>query len=313
MASVRPSQLFRRHPENPILTPEEWPYTVNAVFNPGATSGPDGETILLVRVEDRTGISHLTVVRSENGITDWKIESRPTLAPRVSHHEAWGIEDPRITTIGDEHLIAYTAVSTRGPLVSLASTEDFYNFQMRSIVSTPEDKDAALFSEQFDGRYALIHRPVSSFSYGEAHIWISFSPDLVHWGDHRLLIESRRNGHWDREKVGLGPPPLRTSEGWLLLFHGVRESAAGALYRAGLALLDLHDPTVVLARTDEWVFGPEAEYELTGNVPGVVFPTGWIVDNDDTVRMYYGAADTCVGLATASLADLIEFTFTHQI
>lgn len=313
MASVRPSQLFRRHPENPILTPEEWPYTVNAVFNPGATTGPDGETILLVRVEDRTGISHLTVVRSANGITDWKIESRPTLAPRASDHEAWGIEDPRITTIGDEHFIAYTAVSTRGPLVSLASTEDFYNFQMRSIVSTPEDKDAALFSEQFDGRYALIHRPVSSFSYGEAHIWISFSPDLVHWGDHRLLIESRRNGHWDREKVGLGPPPLRTPEGWLLLFHGVRESAAGALYRAGLALLDLHDPTVVLARTDEWIFGPEAEYELTGNVPGVVFPTGWIVDNDDTVRMYYGAADTCVGVATAPLADLIEFTFTHRI
>jgi predicted GH43/DUF377 family glycosyl hydrolase len=314
MSPVRAWQLFTRYSENPILTPEEWPYTVNAVFNPGATTGPDGETVLLVRVEDRSGISHLTVARSADGFTDWKIDPRPTLAPRTSQYEeAWGIEDPRITKIGEEQMIAYTAVSPGGPLVSLASTQDFHSFRMRSIVSPPEDKDAALFPEMFDGRYALIHRPVSSYSHGEAHIWISFSPDLRHWGDHKLLIETRRTGHWDREKVGLGPPPLRTGDGWLLLFHGVKATAAGALYRAGLALLDLSDPTVVLARTDEWVFGPEALYEHTENVPGVVFPTGWIANGGGTIRMYYGAADTCVAVATAAIDDLIEFTYTHRI
>lgn len=313
MSPIRARQLFTRYSGNPILRPEEWPYTVTAAFNPGATTGPEGETILLVRVEDRTGISHLTVARSADGFTDWKIDPRPTLTRRATQHqEAWGIEDPRITTIGDEQMIAYTAVSTRGPLVSLATTADFNSFQLKSIVSPPEDKDAALFPELFDGRYALIHRPVSSYSYGEAHIWISFSPDLVYWGDHQLLIESRRTGHWDREKVGLGPPPLRTTVGWLLLFHGVTSTAAGALYRAGLALLDLRDPTVVLARTDEWVFGPEAPYELTGNVPGVVFPTGWIADTNGRIRIYYGAADTCVGVATAQIEDLVDFTFTHQ-
>jgi predicted GH43/DUF377 family glycosyl hydrolase len=257
MPTVRPRQLFTRYSANPILTPEDWPYTVNGVFNPGAAIGPDGETVLLVRVEDRSGISHLTVARSEDGFTDWKIDPRPTLAPRTSQYEeAWGIEDPRITEIGEDQMIAYTAVSPGGPLVSLASTQDFHSFQMRSIVSPPEDKDAALFPEMFDGRYALIHRPVSPYPHGEAHMWISFSPDLRHWGDHKILIESRRTGHWDREKVGLGPPPLRTAKGWLLLFHGVKATAAGLLYRAGLALLDLSDPTVVLARTDEWVFGP---------------------------------------------------------
>ena len=312
MSSVRPRQLFTRYPQNPILTPGEWPYTVNAVFNPGATTGPDGETVLLVRVEDRSGLSHLTVARSANGFTDWKIDARPTLEPRASQYEeAWGIEDPRITKIGNEYLIAYTGVSPGGPLVCLASTEDFRSFEMRSTVSPPEDKDAALFPEMFHDRYALIHRPVSSYSHGEAHIWISFSPDMRHWGDHQVLIESRRTGHWDREKVGLGPPPIWTGEGWLVLFHGVKATAAGALYRAGLALLDLDDPTVVLARTDEWVFGPEAGYERTGDVPGVVFPTGWIADDSGTVRMYYGAADTCVAVATARIDDLTEFAYSH--
>jgi predicted GH43/DUF377 family glycosyl hydrolase len=144
-------------------------------------------------------------------------------------------------------------------------------------------------------------------------MWISFSPDLRHWGDHRILMESREAGHWDREKVGLGPPPLRTERGWLIMFHGVKETAAGALYRAGLAVLDLTDPTVVLARADEWVLGPEMEYERTGDVPGVVFPCGWIEDTDGVVRLYYGASDTCVAVATAQVEDLVTFAFSHSV
>jgi predicted GH43/DUF377 family glycosyl hydrolase len=178
-------------------------------------------------------------------------------------------------------------------------------------VSPPENKDASLFPVKFDGRYAIIHRPVFFGYRAEAHMWISFSPDLRHWGDHKILLESRHSVHWDQEKIGLGPPPLWTNEGWLVMFHGVKLTAAGALYRAGLAVLDPHEPTRVLARADEWVFGPEADYERTGDVPGVVFPCGWIRDDDDTVRLYYGAADTCVGLATARVDDLLEFVFSH--
>jgi predicted GH43/DUF377 family glycosyl hydrolase len=312
--SVRKGQLFHRYEGNPILSSDGWPYTVNAVFNPGATTGPDGETILLVRVEDRSGRSHLTVARSQDGLTEWSIDKAPAIEPTAGRYEdRWGAEDPRITRLGDEYLIAYTGFSTGGPLVCLVSTRDFRTFDHRATVSPPEDKNAALFPQLFSGRYGLIHRPLSSGSFGQApDIWISFSPDLRYWGEHRILIESRRTGHWDRERVGLGPPPLLTDSGWLILYHGVRMTAAGALYRVGLALLDQADPTLVLARSNEWVFGPEAPYERTGDVPGVVFPTGWIRD-EGSVRMYYGAADSTVAVATASLVDLEAFVFTHCV
>lgn len=311
--SARSSQLFSRYENNPILTPHQWPYTVNAVFNPGATLGPDGEVVLLVRVEDRSGLSHLTVARSDDGVTDWHIDPHPTIEPLTTRYEeTWGIEDPRITKIGDEYLIAYTGVSPGGPLVALARTTDFRTFERVSTVSPPENKDAGLFPVRFDDRYAIIHRPVFSGNPAEAHMWISFSPDLRHWGDHMLLIESRQSTHWDREKVGLGPPPLRTDRGWLVMFHGVKMTAAGALYRAGLAVLDLEDPTRLLTRAHEWVLGPETAYERTGDVPGVVFPTGWVLDSEGKVRLYYGAADTCVAVATADVDELVDFAFSHR-
>ena len=170
----------------------------------------------------------------------------------------------------------------------------------------PEDKDAALFPIRFNGRWAMLHRPVPSSGLAGAHIWLSWSPDLKHWGDHRILLRARRGGWWDANKIGLSPPPLRTDEGWLLLYHGVRQTASGAIYRLGLALLDLQDPTKVLARSDEWVFEPEAEYERFGDVDKVVFPCGWLAVNGE-MRIYYGAADSRLAIATAKVADLLDW------
>jgi len=145
-----------------------------------------------------------------------------------------------------------------------------------------------------------------------AHVWMSWSPDLVHWGDARVLLAARRGGWWDANKIGLGPPPLETPLGWLICYHGVRPTASGSIYRLGLAMLDLEDPRRVLTRGDEWVFGPHAPYERSGDVPDVVFPCGWLMDDDgDTLRMYYGAADSTIGLATASLADLVDHLKSH--
>jgi predicted GH43/DUF377 family glycosyl hydrolase len=170
----------------------------------------------------------------------------------------------------------------------------------------PEDKDAALFPRRIDGRWALIHRPTPLA--GPAHIWLAFSPDLRHWGDHTLLLPAREGAWWDAGKIGLGPPPLETPEGWLMLYHGVRSTASGSLYRAGLVLLDLEDPRQVLHRTDEWVFGPSESYEQTGDVGGVVFPCGWIHDpTTDELRIYYGAADSAIALTTATLSDLVAY------
>jgi beta-1,4-mannooligosaccharide/beta-1,4-mannosyl-N-acetylglucosamine phosphorylase len=304
---TRPHELFRRSEDNPILTAADLPHRANSVFNPGAARVGD-ETVLLARVEDLRGISQLDVARSADGVSDWRLDPEPLLRSDVEHHpeEIWGCEDPRLTWLPEreEWAIAYTAYSRRGPLVSLAMSRDFRSVRRLGPAMPPEDKDAALFPRRFDGRWAMIHRP--SPLRGGAHMWISFSPDLRHWGDHQLLLEARDGAWWDAGKIGLGPPPLETDEGWLVLYHGVHATSDGPIYRAGLALLDLEDPTIVLRRTAEWVFGPSAPYEVIGDVGRVVFPGGWTHDPEaDELRIYYGAADSVIGLATARFSEVL--------
>jgi predicted GH43/DUF377 family glycosyl hydrolase len=298
--------LFVRVPANPIITPGDLPYHANAVFNPGAAR-VDGETVLLLRVEDLRGISLLYVARSEDGISSWRFDDKPLLAPDPAHpEELWGCEDPRLTWLPEreEWAITYTAYSGRGPLVSLAVTRDFHEVRRLGPVMPPDDKDAALLPTRFDGRWVMIHRPAPIR--GGAHMWASFSPDLRHWGDHTLLIEARDGAWWDAGKIGLGPPPALVSDGWLVMYHGAHMTASGPIYRVGMALLDRDDPTVVLRRSEEWVLGPTAPYERVGDVSKVVFPNGWIIDEErDQLMLYYGAADSVVALATARLSDVL--------
>ncbi len=305
-------ELFQRHPENPIITTASLPYRANSVFNAGVGHAAD-DTVLLLRVEDLRGISHLLVARSVDGESHWRFDASPLLAPLPDRHpeEIWGCEDPRLTWLPEleEWAIAYTAYSRRGPLVSLAMSRDFTEARRLGPIMPPEDKDAALFPRRFGGRWAMIHRP--SPLRGNAHMWISYSPDLRHWGDHSLLLEARDGAWWDAGKIGLGPPPLETREGWLVCYHGVHATAAGPIYRLGLALLDLDDPRVVLRRTDEWIFGPTAPYERGGDVNRVVFPTGWAHDRGtDALSLYYGAGDSVVALATARLDTVLDYV-TH--
>jgi len=304
----QPLTVFSRHESNPILTHADWPYPAHSVFNPGATLLSDGTTLLLCRVEDRRGLSHLCVARSENGLDGWQIDPEPTLLADPKHfpEEVWGIEDPRITYVGElgKYAVVYTAYSHVGPGVALALTEDFQDFERYGMIMPPEDKDAALFPCRIGGQWALIHRPVSAPG---AHMWLSYSPDLRHWGRHRLMLEARHGGWWDANKIGLSPPPIETPQGWLVIYHGVRHTASGSLYRLGLALFDLQSPERCLKRSEEWVFGPEEPYEQRGDVDNVVFPCGTTVAPDgDTIHMYYGAADSCVALATGSIRAILN-------
>ncbi len=303
------SILFKRYKNNPVLTPKMWPYRVNAVFNAGATLY-DNKTLLLVRVEDMRGFSHLCRATSSDGFTNWEIDKEPTLTPKPDDfpEDKFGIEDPRIVKLEDEnrYAIVYTSFSEGGPLVSLATTEDFNTYRRYGVVMPPDDKDASLFPRKFNGKYMLIHRPSPSSYMMDANIWISYSPDLKHWGDSSILLHSRRGSWWDAYKIGLGPQPIETSEGWLIIYHGVRATAAGSIYRLGLALLDLDDPSKVIGRSDEWVFGPYENYERIGDVPDVTFPCGIILKGDELI-MYYGAADTTIAIATASLKEVLEF------
>jgi len=301
--------LFSRHPGNPILTAEDWPYPVNAVFNPAAAA-LDGETVLLARVEDRRGISHLSVARSTDGIERWSIDPEPLLAPDDDvASEQWGFEDARVVWVDelDRWVITCTAYGPAGPAVFLATTEDFRSVERYGIVRHPEDKNAALLPHRIDGRWVLLHRPKTQFGGGHGEILLSRSDDLVSWSAPEQVLQPRTGAWWDSLRIGIGPPPLQTEHGWLLVYHGVKQTVAGDIYRVGLALLDLDEPTRVLGRAADWTMAPLAPYERIGDVPNVVFPCGLLHDAEsDEIRLYYGAADSSICLATAQLADLLD-------
>lgn len=301
--------LFTRCPSNPIITTHNLHYPANSIFNAGAAM-LDGWTYLVARVEDMRGLSHMTVLKSKDGISNWITDEKPVYLPDPEHcpEEMWGVEDPRITWLEDLKAfgIVYTAYSRRGPQVSLALTKDFKTFERKGVILPPEDKNASLFPVKFNDNWAVLHRPVAVGQ--DSNIWLSFSTDLKRWGDHAMVLECRRGAWWDSHRIGACPPPMRTDKGWLILYHGVRNTVSGAIYRLGLALLDIEDPTKVLRRSDEWIFGPAEQYELIGDVHNVVFPCGWILDEETgRIRLYYGAADTSIALATGELAEILDY------
>ena len=302
-------ELFRRHPGNPILSAEDWPYPANSVFNPGAATD-DAETVLLARVEDLRGISHLTVARSANGVDGWVIDAEPLLAPELGvESEQWGFEDPRVVWVGEleRWVITCTAYGPAGPAVYLATTADFTSVERQGIVRQAEDKNAALLPYRIDGRWILLHRPKTEFGGARGEILLSRSPDLTSWSAPEQVLQPRAGAWWDSLRIGLGPPPLRTEHGWLLIYHGVKDTVAGEVYRVGLALLDLDEPTRVLRRLPTWVLAPLALYERTGDVPNVIFPCGLVHDvARGEIRLYYGAADSSICLAIARLDELLE-------
>lgn len=302
------AELFNRHPANPILTAGDWPYPANAVFNPAAVT-LNGETILLVRVEDLRGISHLTVARSASGVDGWAVDAEPLLAPDEDDvREQWGFEDPRVVWIDelDRFVITCTAYGPAGPAVYLATTEDFATVDRHGVIRQPEDKNAALLPHRIDGKWILLHRPKTEFGGARGEILLSRSADLLSWSAPEQVLQPRAGAWWDSLRIGMGPPPLRTSDGWLLIYHGVKDTVSGELYRVGLALLDLEEPTRVLRRLPNWILAPLAPYERTGDVGNVVFPCGLVYDEDGgEIRLYYGAADSCICLATIRFDELL--------
>jgi predicted GH43/DUF377 family glycosyl hydrolase len=308
---MKPNEIFVRNKTNPLITPDKLPFESDAVFNPGAVILND-ETVLLLRIEDRRGVSQIHTARSKNGVDHWEVEGEPLLKADIPEHpyEEWGCEDARVTQIGPElWLIAYTAYSRYGPAVSLASTRDFCSVKRLGVVLPPVNKDATIFPQQFDNQWILLHRPVTG---GMEHIWYaSGATDLKHWSGPGILMPERSGPWWDGLRIGCGAPPIRVDGGWLLIFHGAKEMGGRPVYRLGGALLEPDNPRRVVARASEWLFAPEAQYETQGLVPGVVFTCGTVTRGDE-VWMYYGAADTVIGLAVAKTERLIDFVYKND-
>jgi predicted GH43/DUF377 family glycosyl hydrolase len=225
-------------------------------------------------------------------------------------YEEWGCEDARVTQMGPrEWIIAYTAYSRYGPAVALATTQDFESVQRLGIVLAPTNKDATVFPEKSYGHWIMLHRPVTG---GQEHIWYACANhDLTHWSLPGVLLPERGGPWWDGLRIGVGAPPIPTDQGWLLVYHGVKEVGHRLIYRLGVALLARDNPRMVLARASDWVFAPEADYEQRGLLPGVVYTCGTITRGDD-LWMYYGAADTVIGLAIGKTSDLLTFVREHD-
>ncbi len=298
------AEIVQRYPGNPIITPDMIP-GANAVFNSGVAKFGD-RYVAVLRVESRQGFQTLRLAWSDDGI-HFDLTPKEVLVPKeepfITYEEAR--YDPRITQIGDTYYICHASENRYGCQISVAATRDFESFEKIAVASEPTNRNMVLFPEKIGGLYARLDRPFESGNQG--NIWISYSPDLVFWGKSECIMQSRRFA-WDSAKIGPGAPPIKTKEGWLVLYHGTTPRCNGLIYKAGVALLDLEDPRKVIARGKEYLMAPKETYERVGDVPNVCFVTSAIPDFEkDEIRLYYGGADTVFCLATAKISDLIEF------
>lgn len=250
-----------------------------------------------------TFVTHLRAVHCGDGKRIERIEDVPIMPE--TEEEEYGIEDPRITRIGDTFYMTYVAVSRHGVATALASTRDFKTFTRHGIVFPPQNKDVLLFPEKVGGEYVAFHRPDPSAHFSSPEMWLAWSPDLVHWGKHEPLHAG--GGTWAMSRVGGGVPPFRVDGGWLEIYHGNTKSNDihdVGTYSAAAILLDAGDPRKVLKRIAEPIMVPEADFEREGFVHNVVFPTG-LVERDDVLQVHYGAADTYCGVVEWSKKELL--------
>jgi len=250
-----------------------------------------GETFL-------TSISHLRPARSRDGLR-FQVEDGPVLGP-ANEYETFGLEDPRIACINGTYYVDYVGVSPLGVTTCLASTRDFQSFHRHGVIFHPDNKDVVLFPARIGGRYYALHRPHSSL-FLRNDIWIAQSPDLLCWGDHRYLMGTRE-GFWDETRIGPGAAPFRVEPGWLELYHGADRHSR---YCLGAVLLDGDQPWKILARSEHPLFEPAADYERAGFFGQVVFSCGLLFE-DETLKIYYGAADTSLCYAEIPLADVYD-------
>ncbi len=245
-------------------------------------------------------ISHLRLVCSDDGENFYEPNDFPTKIFGHGALETFGIEDCRVSLIGGVYHLTYTQVSENGVGVGLMRTRDWRNFDHEGMIISPHNKDCALFEEKIKDKYYCLHRP-SGVGLGGNYIWLASSPDLLHWGGHKCILRTRE-GWWDSARVGAGASPIKTPEGWLEIYHGAN---AEHRYCLGAILLDLDDPSKVLARSHDPLFEPIANYEKTGFFGNVVFTNGHLVE-DDTITLYYGASDEVICGATFSIDSILS-------
>jgi len=302
--------IVERYKNNPILTKYDIPYPVAAVYN-AAVIKYNEKYIMIFRLLLENGRSILGKAKSEDGF-NFTVAKKPFMTPLkeggFKEYEEFGLEDPRITFIEGEYLITYSAYSRYGVRIGLAKTKDFEKVERFSIITEVDYRNIVIFPEKFNGLYVRLDRPHSEIN--PWSIWISYSKDLRFWGESKLIMKPLQY-HWDEMKIGPGAPPIKTKKGWLSIYHGVFRTMDGSVYRLGVALHDLNDPSKIIGVSDNWILQPEEPYEITGYVHNVVFTCGAVPEDDGTVKIYWGGADTVMCAGTAKINDLVDLCLNN--
>ena len=322
---------MKRHPGNPILTRESVPdipphlTDVTSVFNPGAVKF-GSRYLLMLRVQARSRETFIVMAESADGV-------RFKVAPEVVEFKGleevkeriYHVYDARITRLDGAFYVLFAMDMDSGCQLGLARTEDFEDVRFLGVTSADDVRNGVLFPEKVNGVYLRLERPNRARVEGGpatgSEIWLAESDDLVHWRRRSPVLGGRFH-YWD-EYIGSGPPPVKTRRGWLHVYHGVATHFGSAnIYQAGVVLLDLGDPAKMIGRCCGNILEPREPYELAGQVPNVVFPSGMIVEEHDPegyalpsspVKIYYGAADTAVGLAVTTIGELLEAAMESDI
>ncbi len=293
--------IVHRWEENPVISIDTLGFQCADIHNAGVAEY-EGHILLLITIENLAGQRSLHVAHPTNEY-HYKVSPTPLLCPSQDvgyhPHEAHGVMDARVTCFDGLYYIMYTACGDHGYRLGLASTADFTSAERIGLISQPDTKAGALFPSKIQQRYARLERPREGGS-----IWLSFSEDLIYWGQ-TVLVMTPRNGFWDTSRIGVAAPPIEIEQGWLLLYYGAKDTSAGPIYRLGAAILSRHDPSQVLTRANVPILSPRETYERIGDIPNIVFSTGAVMLDDRRIKVVYGAANSCICFGETTVDDIL--------
>ena len=300
--------IVHRWEHNPLIGINDLDFNCADIHNAGVVFF-HGEILLLVTIEHLTGHRAIHLARPASD-GHYKVESKPFLNQSAEHkyrrHESRGVLDGRVTFLDGAYYILYNAFGNYGYRLALARTEDFGSVERIGLISEPDTKAGVLFPDKIKGRYTRLERP------SDGSIWITYSDDLLHWGGSELVI-SPRGGFWDESRIGAGATPMEIEQGWLVLYYGVKDTSAGPIYRIGAVILNKQEPTEIVGRTNIPILSPRENYERIGDIPNLVFPTGALADNDGNLKIFYGAANSCICVGTTTIEKVVENCFESEV
>lgn len=299
--------IVHRWRGNPIITIDDLPFQCGDIRNAAAVK-ISGEYILLITIQSLEGFYCIYPARSPDGYY-FVLDNKPIMAPSQNEpyaiYEEYGVLDPRIVQIENTFYISYDAYGPHGDRLGLARTTDFLTVERLGFISEPDTKCSVLFPRKINGRYARLERPWEGRS-----IWITYSDDLEYWGASDVVI-TPREGFWDSDRIGVAATPVEIDNGWLALYYGVKQTAAGPLIRIGAVILETEDPSYVVSRTNIPILSPREEYERIGDVPNIVYTCGAIFESG-LMKLYYGAANSCICVGIVEVQDIVNACFNSE-